>query len=88
MALRYDGDDEIRLRKVKYLLRLGADVNVVDSSGTPLIVSLMASDKHNVISKELLKNGVDLEATDRNWKTALMMAVRSDCSYPRNQVPF
>ncbi len=75
VALRYDGDDEKRLRKVKYLLRLGANVNVRDSSGTPLIVSLMASDKHNVISRELLKNGVYLWATDRNRKTALMMAV-------------
>ena len=39
-ALAYDGDDEKRIKNVEYLIRIGADVNVKDEAGIPLIIKI------------------------------------------------
>lgn len=75
-ALRYDGVDEMRCKKVLYLLNIGADVNVCDEYGTPLIVRLMANEKYNCVAKILLDRGVNVNKTDNTWRTALMTACK------------
>ena len=73
-ALSNEGDENIRCKKVAYLLGLGGDVNAKDEHGTPLIVRLVASDRHFAVAKIFMEKGADVNKTDNTWKSALMIA--------------
>ena len=73
--------DEARLKKVKYLVYLGADVNATDQyCQTALIVS--ACNGHLEVVKYLAECGADLKAKDEYGQTALDIARmwdKADC---------
>ena len=73
--------DEARLKKVKYLVRLGADVNASSKYGKTALMIAATWGQIEVV-KYLAKCGADLEAEDKDGKTALDMAEnrkRYDC---------
>ena len=65
--------DEARLKKVKYLVYLGADVHQIDKyEGTALMKA--AENGHLEVVKYLAECGADLEAKDEDGRTALDIA--------------
>ena len=69
--------DEARLKKVKYLVRLGADVNAKDNWGETVLIDAVNLG-HIEVVKCLVEHGADLEAKDEWYgETALMKAAAS-----------
>ena len=72
--------DEARLKKLKYLLYLGADLEARNYGCTVLIV---AAQKGQIgVVKYLAENGADIEARDNYERTALDIArkwEKADC---------
>ncbi len=67
--------DEIKLKKIKYLARLGGDVDCVDEKGNPLLkVAIKNCGKE--IAEWLLDNGANKNRKDKNLRTPLMIAAR------------
>ena len=76
--------NEAKLKKIKYLVYLGADVNAKDENGnTPLIQATYNG--HLEVVKCLVQNGADMDVKNKRGRTALMMAVGCGnlelCSY-------
>ena len=65
--------DEAKLKKVKYLVYLGADVNVKNNLGDTAL-TVAAYNGHLEVVKYLAELGVDLNTKDEYGNTALMMA--------------
>ena len=67
--------DEARLKKMKYLVRLGADLEARNYGWTALIV---AAQKGQIgVVKYLAENGADIEAGDNYERTALSWAAQN-----------
>ena len=67
--------DEARLKKLKYLVRLGADLEAINYGCTVLIV---AAQKGQIgVVKYLAENGADIEAGDNYERTALSWAAQN-----------
>ena len=73
--------DEARLKKVKYLVELGDDLEAKDKDGlTALMVAVYNG--HLEVVKYLAECGADLEASDKYGQTVLDIAKnwkRDDC---------
>ena len=68
--------DEAKLKKLKYLVRLGADVNAKDNWGETVLIDAV-NWGHIEVVKCLVELGADLEAKDEWYgETALMKAAR------------
>ena len=67
--------DEARLKKVKYLVRLGADVNAKDNWGETVLMNATRDGNLDMV-KYLAKNGADLDAKDKYGWTALIKAAQ------------
>ena len=65
--------DEARLKKLKYLVRLGADVNASDEFGRTALM-IAATWGHLDVVKCLAQGGADVNASTRFGITALMEA--------------
>ena len=73
--------DEARLKKVKYLVRLGADVNASSKYGKTALM-IAATWGHLDVVKCLAECGADLKAKDVNGDTAFDIArkwEKADC---------
>ena len=55
---------------VKLLLEKGANINVITSSQTPLVI--IAKWGYKAIVKLLLDKGADINTADKNGRTALL----------------
>ena len=65
--------DEAKLKKAKYLLRLGADVHQKDEYGSTALIWAAFHGKMDVV-KVLLAHGADVNAQETDGWTALMWA--------------
>ena len=65
--------DEAKLKKAKYLLRLGADVHQKDEYGSTALIWAAFHGKMDVV-KVLLAHGADVNAQEKDGWTALMWA--------------
>ena len=68
--------DEAKLKKIKYLVYLGADVNAKDEDGRTALMLALKNGQLDAV-KYLIKQGANLEAKDKDGKTALMKAAAS-----------
>ena len=66
---------EIKLKKIKYLLRLGAMVNYQGGYGNRSILHLAVINGETEIVKFLIEKGANIEAQDDKKRTPLMYAV-------------
>ncbi len=64
------------LKTVQALLASGADVNATNSQGTTALMAASEAGYADIIKALGTNKQLDLEATDRNFDTALMLAVR------------
>ena len=66
---------------IETLIKSDANVNAKANGKTALHMAVSVTNLGVVIS--LLQNGADVNATDRNGRTALMMLVSGSCGFPR-----
>ncbi|MBO5997963.1 MAG: ankyrin repeat domain-containing protein [Alphaproteobacteria bacterium] len=76
VAWRSNSDDYI-LKKVATMLEKGADVNLKDKKGRPLLMLLIEKGLDHAVYT-VLEKGADANITDKNRVTPLMLAVDSD----------
>ena len=80
-VIKNENYSEAKLKKVKYLIRLGADVNAKGEGGRTALMYVASNGCLEVV-EYLVVNGADLEAKNRFGRTALMIAKnckRDDC---------
>jgi ankyrin repeat protein len=70
--LLFEHSTKGNLREVRELIKAGADVNTIDPIN--LDTPLMAAGSNIEVIKELIKNGANLEAENRDRKTVLSLA--------------
>ena len=67
---------DVKLNKIKYIVKLGGELDCVDEKGNPLFC-VAIREKENEIAKYLLENGANFKAKDKKGDNALIVAVRA-----------